>query len=67
MRNFLKIKYSQIQGSDYVLIKDVNRFMTNKPKLHGKKHFCQYILQCFSCSKILEYLVKTCLAINHTK
>ena len=41
--------------------------MTNKAKHHGKKYFCQYCLQCFSISKVLECHVKNCLAINHTK
>ena len=38
--------------------------MTNNTKHHGKKIFC---LQCFSSSRVLECLVKNCLAINHTK
>ena len=41
--------------------------MTNKKKHHGKKYFCQYYLQYFSSSKVLECHVKNCLAINHTK
>ena len=51
----------------YVLIKDFNRFMTNKTKHHGKKHFWRYCLKCFSSSKILENYAKIYLAIYHTK
>ena len=56
-----------IKNPHYVSIKDLNRFMTNKTKYHGKKHFCLYCLQCFSSSKISECHKKNCLAINHTK
>ena len=48
-----------------VLIKEIDRFMTNKTKYHGKKHFCWYCLQCFSSSRVLECHVKNCLVINH--
>ena len=41
--------------------------MTNKIKHHGKKHFCQYCLQCFSRSKVLECHMKSSLVTNHTK
>ena len=51
----------------YVLIKDFHRFMTNKTKYHGKKHFWRYCLKCFSTSKILENYAKIYLAIYHTK
>ena len=34
-------------GLYYVLIKNFNRYLT-KIKYHGKKHFCQCYLQCFS-------------------
>ena len=51
----------------YVLIKDFNRFMTNKSKHHGKQHPWWYCLQCFWSSKLLEVHVKNCLAISHTK
>ena len=55
LRNFLKTlsqtiritishNYSQTHGSDYVLTKDFNRFMTKKPNLQRKKRFCQYCL-----------------------
>ena len=32
----------------YICIKDFNRFMFNKTKHKGKKHFCRYCLLCFS-------------------
>ena len=51
----------------HVLIKDFNKFMTNKTKHHGKKHFCQYCLQCFSSSKLLKCHIKDCLAITHAR
>ena len=49
------------------LIKDFNRFMVNKTKHHRKKHFCQYCLQCFPNSKVLECHIKNCFANNHIK
>ena len=45
---------SNFNNSHYVLNKDFDRFMTNKKKYHGEKHFCRYCLQCFSSSEILE-------------
>ena len=54
-------------NSHYVLINDLNRFMTNKTKHHGKKRFCWYSLQCFSSSKVLQCHVKNCIALNHMK
>ena len=41
--------------------------MTNRTKHHDKKPFCQYYLQCFSSSEVLDCHVKYYLAINHTK
>ena len=35
---------SNLKNSHYVLIKDFNRFMTNKTKYYDEKHFCQYCL-----------------------
>ena len=43
---------SNSEYSHYVIIKDLDRFMTNKAKHHVKKHFCQYCLQCFSSKKL---------------
>ena len=31
----------------------------------NKKPSCRYCLQCFSSSRVLEYLVKNCLSSNH--
>ena len=58
---------SNSKNSQYVLIKDFNRFMTNKAKRLDKSKFRRYCLQCFSCSEVLKCHVKHCLAINHTK
>ena len=51
----------------YVLIKHYDRLMSNKTKYHSKKYICQYCLQCFSSSKVLECHTKNCLTIYHTK
>ena len=50
--------------------------MTNKAK-HQDNNFnflycqycqnCQYFIQCFSCSRVLECHLKNCLAINYTQ
>ena len=39
--------------SHHYLIEDFIIFMTNKLKYHGKNHFCQYCLECFSSSQVL--------------
>ena len=49
-------------NSHYVQIKDFNRFMCNKTK--NNKHFCRYILQCFSSEKVLQEHKEICLIIN---
>ena len=36
---------SNCKNSTYALIKNFDRFMTNKTKHHGKKHFSRYCLQ----------------------
>ena len=54
---------SNSRNSHFVLIKDCNKHMTIKTKNHNKKN-CQYCLQYFSHSKILECHVKNCFAIN---
>ena len=59
--------YYQILRILIMQIQNFNRFMTNKTKHHSKKHFCWYCLQCFSSSKLLEWHVRNCLPINHTK
>ena len=58
---------SNSKNSHYALIKKFNRFTTNKTRHHGKKYFCRYCLQCFYSSRVLEYHVKNCLAINHAE
>ena len=45
----------------YVWIKDFNRFMYNKKKLKGKKHFCKSCLHCFSQESILMEHIQNCL------
>ena len=45
---------SNYKNSHYILIKYLNRFMTNKTKPHGKNFFCRYCCQCFSSSRVLE-------------
>ena len=55
------------KNSYYVLIKEFNRFMTNKAKHHGYTRFCQDCLQCFSSSRILESHKEHSLAINYRK
>ena len=49
---------------NYVLIKDFNRFITNKTNHHRKTYFCQYCLQCLSSEKMQEKHVKICTTIN---
>ena len=39
--------------SNYVYIKDINKFMFNKTKDKNKKSFCKYCLLCFSSEKSL--------------
>ena len=41
LENMLIYNYCRVlKNFHYVLIKDFNRFMTDKTKHHGKKHFC---------------------------
>ena len=55
---------SNFKNSHYVLIKDLDRFMTNKIKHHSNKNFVDIAsIAWFSGSKVLECLVKNCLAI----
>ena len=67
LKNMLIYYYYWNLKTPTVLIKEIDRFMTNKTKYHGKKHFCWFCLQCFSSSRVLECYVKNCLVINHTK
>ena len=41
------LPFSNSNNSHYFLIKDFNKFMTDKTKYHGKKHFYRYCLQYF--------------------
>ena len=50
--------------SNYVHVKDFDRFMFNKTKIRNKKHFCKCCLQCFSSKEILIEHKKDCLVIN---
>lgn len=47
----------------HVLIKDFNKFMSNKTKQENRKHFCIYCLQCFTSEDILNKH-KKCLYRN---
>ena len=50
--------------SDYLYIKDFNRFMFHKTKNKNKKYFCKSCLQCFSSINVLTEHKKICLSIN---
>ena len=50
--------------SDYVHVKDFNKFMFHKTKSKNKKYFCKSYLQCFSSRKVLTEHKETCLSIN---
>ena len=50
--------------SHYVYIKDFDRFMFNKTKNNGKKHFYKSFLRCFSSEEILIEHKKDCLVVN---
>ena len=62
LKSILIYYYYQILKIPIVLIKDFDRFMTNKIKHHGNKHFVDIAsIAWFSSSKVLEFLVKNCL------
>ena len=50
--------------SDYVLIKDFDRFMFQKTKNKNKKWFSKNCLQCFSSTNVLTKHKEDCLKIN---
>ena len=50
--------------SDYVYIKDFDRFMFHKTKNKNKKWFCKSCLQCFSSENVLIKHKEDCLSIN---
>ena len=50
--------------SNYVYIKDFNRFMFHKTKNKNKKWFCKSCLQCFSSKNVLIKHKENCLHIN---
>ena len=50
--------------SNYVYIKDFDRFMFHKTKNKIKKHFCKSYLQCFSSKNVLTKHNEVCLSIN---
>ena len=50
--------------SNYVYIKDFNRFMVHKTKNKNKKWFCKNCLQCFSCERVLVKHKENFLIIN---
>ena len=53
--------------SQYVYIKDFDRFMFHKTKTKNKKYFCKSCLQCFSCKNILDNHKEVFLSINATQ
>ena len=50
--------------SNYVYIKDFDRFMFHKTKNKNKKWFCRSCLQCFSSESVLIKHKENCLSIN---
>ena len=50
--------------SDYVYIKDFDRFMFHKTNNKNKNHFCKSCLQCFSSKYVLTKHKEDCLIIN---
>ena len=50
--------------SNYLYIKEFNRFMFHKTKNKNKKYFCKRCLQCFSSGNALVGHKEDCLSIN---
>ena len=63
----LKGNYNANHKSQYVSIKDFNKFVTNKTKYHGKNILLDIGYNFFSSSRILECHVEYFISINHTK
>ena len=53
--------------SQYVYIKDFDRFMFHKTKNQNKKCFCKSCLQCFSSKNVLTEHKEVCLSINRAQ
>ena len=51
----------------YCLLKDFNKFMYNKTKHKGRKHFCMYCLQGFSSERVLNNHKDICIQVNGTQ
>ena len=60
--NLLLITEGEVEH--YCLLKDFNKFMYNKTKHKGRKHFCMYCLQCLSSKERLEKHKVDCIEIN---
>ena len=50
--------------SNYIYIKDFDRFMFHKTKNKNKKYFCKSFLKCFSSKNVLTKHTKVFLSIN---
>ena len=55
---------SDYDNSDYVYIKDINKFIFHKTKNKTKKQLCKSCLQCFSTENGLTKHKEDCLSIN---
>ena len=53
--------------SDYMYIKDFDKFMIHKTKNENKKYFCKSCLQCFSSKILLTERKGVCLSINEAQ
>ena len=69
IKRLIFILITEIEKSQYVFIKDFNRFSKTKHK--DKKHFCMSCLQNFSTKEILNnhrkqyLLINGCQAVNY--
>ena len=60
--NLLLITEGEVKH--YCLLKDFNKFMYDKTKHKGRKHFCMYCLQGFSSERVLNNHKVDCIVIN---